>query len=117
MGKMRKDFKSPPRRLRIAVWRISNCLRKTKVVCLGHLSHHLRQRQPRLRLRLHHHYRHVEHAAKDSMNPTPPTQRVDLPEVALPDPSTPNSEGELVGGLSGLRGRARTILRRLLRLT
>ena len=42
----------------------------------------------------------VVHAAKVSMNPTPPPQRVDLPEVALPDPSTPNSEGEptLPGG-------------------
>ena len=40
------------------------------------------------------------HAVKDSMDPTPPPQRVDLPEVALPDPSTPNSEGEstLPGG-------------------
>ena len=36
----------------------------------------------------------VVHAAKDSMNPTPPPQRVDLPEVILPDPPTPNSEGE-----------------------
>ena len=36
----------------------------------------------------------VVYAAKDCMNPTPPPQRVDLPKVALPDPSTPNSEGE-----------------------
>jgi hypothetical protein len=36
----------------------------------------------------------VVHAAKDSMNPTPPPKRVDLPEVVLPDPPTPNSEGE-----------------------
>ena len=37
----------------------------------------------------------VVHAAKDSMNPTPPPQRVDLPEVDLPHSPTPNSEGEL----------------------
>ena len=36
----------------------------------------------------------VVHAAKDSMNPTPPPKRVDLPEVVLPDPPTPNSDGE-----------------------
>jgi len=38
----------------------------------------------------------VLHAAKDSMNPDPPPppRRVDLPEVVLPDPPTPNSEGE-----------------------
>ena len=36
----------------------------------------------------------VVHAAKDSMNATPPPQRVDLPEVVLPDAPTPNSEGE-----------------------
>ena len=36
----------------------------------------------------------VVHVVKDSMNPTPPPQRVDLPEVVLPDSPTPNSEGE-----------------------
>lgn len=36
----------------------------------------------------------VVHAAKDSINPTPPPKRVDLPEVVLPDPPTPNSDGE-----------------------
>ena len=47
-GKMRKDFK---------VWRISSCLRKTRVVYLLHLLHHVRLRQPRLRLRLHDRHR------------------------------------------------------------
>ena len=63
----------------------------------------------------------VVHAAKDSMNPTPPPQRVDLPEVALPDPSTriPRASRHcLVCGLSGSGGgRARTILGEPLRLT
>jgi hypothetical protein len=36
----------------------------------------------------------VVHAARDSINPTPPPQRVDLPEVVLPDPPTPSSESE-----------------------
>ncbi len=36
----------------------------------------------------------VVHATKDSMNPTPPPKRVDLPEVILPDPPIPNSDGE-----------------------
>jgi len=36
----------------------------------------------------------VVHAAKDSMNPTPPPKRVDLPELVLPDPPTPNPDSE-----------------------
>ena len=43
---------SSSHRLRIAVWRISSCLRKTRVMYLLHLSHHVRLRQHRLRLRL-----------------------------------------------------------------
>ena len=48
---------SRPRRLGIAVRQMSSCLRKTWVMFLGHLSHHVRQRQPRLRLRHHHCHR------------------------------------------------------------
>ncbi len=36
----------------------------------------------------------VVHAEKDSMNPTPLPKRVDLPEVVLPGPPTPNSDGK-----------------------
>ena len=36
----------------------------------------------------------VEHAAKGSMNLTPPPQRVDLLEAVLLDSPTPNSDGE-----------------------
>lgn len=36
----------------------------------------------------------VVHAAKDSVNPTPPSKRIDLPEVVLPDPPTPSSASQ-----------------------
>ena len=48
----------------------------------------------------------VVHAAKDSMNPTPPSKQVDLPDVGLPDPPTPSSAGEPTpsgGRIIGLR--------------
>ena len=56
----------------------------------------------------------VVHTVKDSMNATPPPQRVDLPEVVLPDAPTPNCEGEatppggrFIGlGKEGERGRS-----------
>ena len=61
----------------------------------------------------------VVHAAKDSMNRT---QRVDLPEVVLPDSPTPNSAGEpetawwmVYQAWEG--GRARTILGKPLKLS
>jgi len=53
----------------------------------------------------------VVHAAKDSMNPTPPSKRVDLPDVVLPDPPTPSSAsepassgGRIIGLGSGSKG-------------
>ena len=49
-----KTSSSRPRRLGIAVCQISSCLGKIRVMCLGHLSHPVRLRQPRLRR----HYRH-----------------------------------------------------------
>lgn len=50
----------------------------------------------------------VVHAAKDSVNATPPSKRVDLPEVVLPDPPTPSSENEVTppgGRIIGLGGK------------
>ena len=40
------------------------------------------------------HLHHIVHAAKESMNPTPPFKQVDLLEVVLPEPPTPSPAGE-----------------------
>ena len=80
-----------PRRLGIAVFQTLSRLRKTKMMCLGHLSHHVR-----LACACSTTTATVDDcdAAKGSIKPTPPPQRVDPPEVVLPDPPTPTSEGK-----------------------